>query len=178
MKNRAVFFDRDGVINYRLVKEYVKHRNEFHFIPDIYNIFKWVKESGRLAIVVTNQQGLSKGLMTEEDFHDITAKMQAEINEKTGWQFDDVFFCRSKADENSYRRKPNPGMIFEAQEKWDIDLSSSWMIGDRRSDTDAGKNAGVRTILLGLHHKNENILSADYIVKGLDDALDIIKSKD
>ncbi len=175
-KKRAIFFDRDGVINYRLVNEYVKHPDEFRFIPDFFSFFRWVKEKNFLAIVVTNQQGLSKGFMTEDDFREITDKMQTMVKEKTDFTFDDVYYCKDKQETQSWRRKPNPGMLLEAKEKWNVDMQNSWMIGDRKSDAQAGKAAGVNTILLGLHNKKEENPAADFIVNGLNDAKRIIET--
>lgn len=175
--NRAIFFDRDGVINYRIVKDYVKCPEEFRFIPDFFRIFRWVKEQGLPVFVVTNQQGVGKGLMTEEAFNNITLKIQNELRIKTGYTIDEVFYCTDIAELNSWRRKPNPGMLLEAQSKWNVDLSSSWIIGDSKSDTDAGKKAGMNTILVSCYKANDDVPSADYIVKDLDEALAVLKLK-
>ena len=152
--NKAIFFDRDGVINYRIVGEYVQNFNDFKFCPDFFDFFHYVKSLGFLAIVITNQQGIGKGLMTEEDLHLIHAKMQEEIKLKTGYSFDDIYFCGSLNTQKCTRRKPNPGMILEAIEKWNINRDKSWIIGDSMSDILAGEKAEIGTIYLGQHLAN------------------------
>jgi len=149
MKNKAFFLDRDGIINERLIGDYVKSVEEFKFIEDFFNLLKKIKESNYLAILISNQQGIGKGLMTLNDLEKIHNYMQNELEKKTNYKLDDIFICTSLASENDYRRKPNPGMIFEAIEKYDIDPNLSFMVGDSLSDVEAGKRAGVKTIFIG-----------------------------
>jgi D-glycero-D-manno-heptose 1,7-bisphosphate phosphatase len=158
MKNKAFFLDRDGIINERLIGDYVKSIDEFVFIEDFFNLFKKIKDHDFLAILISNQQGVGKGLMTAADLEDIHNYMQNELSEKTGYRLDDIFTCSSLASENDYRRKPNPGMILEAIEKYDIDPSQSFMVGDSLSDIEAGKRAGVNTIYIG----ENKITNADF----------------
>ncbi|HRS01985.1 MAG TPA: HAD family hydrolase [Bacteroidota bacterium] len=149
MKNKAFFLDRDGIINERLIGDYVKSAEEFKFIEDFFNLLKKIKESNYLAILISNQQGIGKGLMTLNDLEKIHNYMQNELEKKTNYKLDDIFICTSLASENDYRRKPNPGMILEAIEKYDIDPNLSFMVGDSLSDVEAGKRAGVKTIFIG-----------------------------
>ncbi|HYF02468.1 MAG TPA: HAD family hydrolase [Patescibacteria group bacterium] len=164
--NKAFFFDRDGIVNRRKMGDYVYSINEFEFLPHFFSLFKSVKESGFLAILITNQQGIGKGLMTEEALREIHAHMQRELLKETGFQFDDMYFCADLASANSFRRKPQPGMLLDAIKKWGIDAEKSWMIGDSISDAQAGKAAGVKTILIGDFLKDE----ADLVFKNLEDA--------
>jgi D-glycero-D-manno-heptose 1,7-bisphosphate phosphatase len=149
MNKKAVFFDRDGIINFRIVDEYVKCVEEFHIIPDVLGFFKKIKEQGFLAIIVTNQQGIGKKIMSDNDLAKINNYMQESFLEKTGYTFDDINYCSDLKETNSFRRKPNPGMLLEAIGKWNIDPSKSYMIGDTKSDIIAGQNAGLKTILIG-----------------------------
>ncbi len=146
---KAIFFDRDGVVNIRIVGEYITKPDEFKFWPDFVRLFKKVKEKGYLAIIITNQQGIGKGLMTSEQLAKTHDFMQQELKKVTAYKFDDIFFCSALAKENHPNRKPNPGMLLEAAEKYDIDLKNSYFIGDSPSDVIAGYRAGCKTIMIG-----------------------------
>ncbi len=163
---KAFFFDRDGIVNRRKIGDYVYSVEEFEFLPEFFSLFKKVKEAGFLAIVITNQQGIGKGLMTEDTLQDIHAHMQHELLKETGFQFDDMYYCGDLASANSFKRKPQPGMILEAIEKWKITAENSWMIGDSRSDAQAGRAAGVKTILIGDFLKED----AEFVFKNLTEA--------
>ena len=149
--NRAIFFDRDGVINRRVVGGYVLSWNEFLFLPDIGHTIQDLKKLGYLAIIITNQRGVGKGLMSEEDLEAIHQQMQTSLLQDFGVQFDDIVSC-TDAENESGRRKPSPAMLLEAKLKYDIDLSSSWMIGDTAPDILAGERAGTNTAFLLNEH--------------------------
>lgn len=149
IKRQAVFFDRDGVINFRIYKYYISKYEEFALMQDFLALFDFLKDKGCLLIVITNQQGIGKGVMTESQLAEVHNGMQEELMSKFGRQFDDILFCPDLSHTGSRRRKPEPGMLLEAAEKWNIDLGMSWMIGDRKSDMKAGKRAGCNTILVG-----------------------------
>ena len=171
MKNKAIFFDRDGIVNYRIVDIYIDSFKCFKFIPDFLYFFKEIKKSGWLSILTTNQKGVGKGLMTIIQLEEVHKQMQNELKNKTGFCFDDISYCIELPSSNSYRLKPNPGMVIEAIEKWDIEAASSWMIGDRASDVIAGKRGGLNTILIG-NLKMSEIPEADFVYKNLYDAYD------
>ncbi len=162
-KNKAIFFDRDGVVNYRPIGEYVLRINEFHFLPDFLQFFPIIKKKGYLAILISNQQGVGKELMTEDELNQITAFMQRELNKLTGYNFDYIYYCTELKTSNSYRRKPNPGMLLEAIEQLNINPEESWMIGDSESDMIAGKRAGVRTILLNPFPPSQSVADRQFI---------------
>ena len=147
---KTIFFDRDGVVNYRPVDDYVKSPSEFHFVADFLEFFTKIKNLGYLAIIISNQQGVGKGLMSESDLYKIHDFMQDEIFKLSGFKFDDAFYCFDLKDSGSTRRKPEPGMLLEAIEKWDIDNENSYMIGDSVSDIIAGKRAGVKTVFVSM----------------------------
>jgi D-glycero-D-manno-heptose 1,7-bisphosphate phosphatase len=165
-KNKAFFFDRDGIVNVRLVGDYVKNIDEFEFIPEFFSIFKLIKSLGYLVILITNQQGVGKGLMTNENLEEIHRYMQVKIKQETGFSFDDIFVSTDLADSGSWRRKPNPGMILEAMDKNNIDTHNSWIIGDSPSDAIAGKSVGLSTIFVGKFSKEEQP-KADFIFENL-----------
>ncbi len=165
-KKKAIFFDRDGVVNMRAVSDYIKNEEEFHFLPDFLDFFPKVIKSNYLIFLITNQQGVSKGLMTQEQLDKILSYMQKQLIEKFDKGFDDIFYCTDLAESGSYYRKPNPGMILEAVNKWDINKDASWMIGDSPSDAEAGRKAGLKTVLLG-DCDLKDVPNADYIIKNL-----------
>ncbi|MFM7340783.1 MAG: D-glycero-alpha-D-manno-heptose-1,7-bisphosphate 7-phosphatase [Bacteroidota bacterium] len=168
--NKALFLDRDGIINERIPNDYVKTPAEFKLIPESLGFFAWAKKHGYLTVIVTNQQGIGKGLMTEQNLADVHAYMCSLLAEH-GFAPDAIEFCGDLAETNSTRRKPAPGMLLEAAQKLDIDLSSSWMIGDSISDAQAGKSAGTTTILVGTY---SNIPEADYICGHVGECAEIL----
>ena len=144
--NRAVFLDRDGLINRKLENDYVKNWDEFCFLPGVFEAIKTIKEKGYLVIVVTNQRGIAKGLMTEKDLEEIHRRMLKEL-EKHDVRIDDIFYCPHDISDNCNCRKPKPGMLIQAKEEWDIDFAQSYIIGDSDSDIEAGKRVGCQGIL-------------------------------
>ncbi len=164
--NKAVFFDRDGIVNRRIYCGYVTSPDDFIFLEDFFSLFKKVHELGYLTIIVTNQQGVGKGLMSEDDLERIHEFMQSELMMKFGYAFDAIFSCSDLAMSGSKRRKPEPGMLLEAANTFNINLSESWIIGDSIRDVQAGKAAGTKTVLVG---KFSMIGEADIIVQHLKD---------
>lgn len=145
---KCIFFDRDGIINKRLMDNYVMKIEEFEFIDDIFPILKFADDHNFLKIVVTNQQGVGKGLMSDKELIKIHEYMNQELEKRTIKRFDEIHYCTDLKNTGSKRRKPEPGMLLEAIEKFGIDPKESWMIGDTDSDMLAGKRAGVKTILI------------------------------
>lgn len=167
----AVFLDRDGVINTRLVDNYVKRVEEFEFIPDIFDVLPAIHDAGFLAIVITNQRGIARGMMSDTDLEAIHAMMQEELQRRTGHTFDAIYFCPHNHQDGCDCRKPLPGMLLQAAGDHDIDLPGSWMIGDSESDIEAGSSAGCRTIrVIGPDEKT----GAEFSVVSLAAAWDII----
>jgi D-glycero-alpha-D-manno-heptose 1-phosphate guanylyltransferase len=144
----TLFLDRDGVINQRIVGEYVKSIDEFHFIPgSLASIARFSELFGRI-VVVTNQQGIGKGIMTARNLEEIHRYMQSEI-EKHGGKIDAVYFAPQLSSENSEMRKPNTGMAHQAKRDFpEIDFSKSVLIGDSDSDIIFGQKLGMITVKL------------------------------
>jgi len=149
--SKAIFFDRDGVVNERIIDGYVRAWNEFHFLPDVGKTLRDAKGLGYLCIIVSNQRGVGLGLMTERDLEEIHQQMQNELLKEYGVAFDDIITCTDVSND-SIRRKPSPAMLLEAQIKYDFDMSRSWMIGDTASDIKAGESAGTKTAFLLNEH--------------------------
>jgi len=153
-KKKAVFLDRDGVINKE--KNFVTSWEEFEFIDGIFENIKKLNKAGFLVIVVTNQSGISRGFYTEETLKEIHDKM-IKIMENNGAHIDDIFYC-PHYDDNCSCRKPNPGMILEAAKKYNIDLSKSWVVGDSERDIEAGRRAGCKTILVKVNTNIKDVV--------------------
>jgi D-glycero-D-manno-heptose 1,7-bisphosphate phosphatase len=168
----AIFFDRDGVVNERIVGGYVRNWNEFVMLPEFGKVLQQIKQRGYLAVIITNQRGVGIGVMSEENLVEIHGQLQSLLIEKFGVQFDDIFFC-TDASNDSLRRKPSPTMLLEAAAKWDIDLKKSWMVGDSKSDIEAGAAAGTKTAFVVTPH-NSAIPKADAVLHNLEELLSLI----
>tara|TARA_B100001057_G_C22533390_1_gene826648 strand:+ start:277 stop:816 length:540 start_codon:yes stop_codon:yes gene_type:complete len=173
---KALFLDRDGVINYDL--GYVYKISEFRFIEGIFNLLKEAIRMGYIIIVITNQAGIGRGYYTEKDFFILNSYM-IKIFEDKGIKITRVFFSPyhpefgiGKYKKNHSSRKPNPGMLIEAQKEFDIDMSKSILIGDKISDIKAGVSAGVKkNILFSSDLLKDSDIRASYErVKKLHDA--------
>jgi len=137
-----VFLDRDGVINKKIDGDYVRTWSQFQFLPNIVDWIRLFQALDHLVIVVTNQRGVALERMTLEDVHEIHEKMLAEL-EVHGAHIDDIFVC-PHAEEACECRKPKPGLVLQAQQKYDIDLSQSLLIGDSGSDEQLARICGLR----------------------------------
>ena len=153
MKNKALFLDRDGIVN--LDHGYVYRIVDFEFVDGIFDLLQCAKQKGYLIIIITNQAGIGRGFYTEADFHALSEWMCSKF-ELIGAAIDHVYFSPfhptaglGKYLKDDFSRKPNPGMILEAELDFDIDLKSSVLIGDKISDIKAGLSAGIgKNILL------------------------------
>ncbi len=156
-RQKAVFLDRDGVVNKYV--GFLTDINDFELIGGVEEAIKLINQSGYLAIVVTNQPVIARGEVSLEELQQIHNKMETLLGEK-GAYLDDVFYCphhphkgfvgeRSEYKIQCECRKPNPGMLFQAAEKYNIELSSSWMVGDNESDMQAGEAAGCKVAFIG-----------------------------
>lgn len=146
-KTWTLFLDRDGVINEEKVGEYVKHWGEFIFSKGTLDVFKKLSDVFGKVIVISNQRGVGKGLMTEEGLQSIHLEMQREV-EIVGGKIDKIYYCTEK-DDKFFFRKPNPGMALKAMEDFPaIDLSKSIMVGNKPSDMKFGRSAGMFTVFV------------------------------
>jgi histidinol-phosphate phosphatase family protein len=147
-KNWTLFLDRDGVINHRIPNDYVKQWSEFHFLPEaILAIVKLSKIFNHI-VVVTNQAGISKGLMTENQLFNIHQNMISAIK-KAGGHIDKVYFAPDHPKMPTNMRKPNIGMAEQAKLDFPIiKFENSVMVGDSISDIQFGKNAGMITVFI------------------------------
>jgi len=144
---RCLFLDRDGVINAAPPKgEYIQSWEEFRLLPEVIAWIRLFKAAGYLAIVVTNQRGIALGRMTEAELEALHERMRAELAAQ-GAMLDDVFYC-PHAEGACGCRKPMPGMVEEAQRKWDIDLGESLLVGDGERDRLLAERCGIPFVLV------------------------------
>lgn len=144
----TLFLDRDGVINKRIPGAYVEKVEQFNFFPNLAEHFKILNKFFSRVIVVTNQQGIGKELMSHEDLAVVHDYMLFEIEMNDG-VVDAVYYCPELADFDPPCRKPNPGMALEAKINFpDIDFKNSLMVGDSESDIQFGNRLGMKTLLV------------------------------
>ncbi|MCD6427465.1 MAG: HAD family hydrolase [Caldisericaceae bacterium] len=147
-KKITIFLDRDGVINEKAPEgDYIKSPEELKLIEGAAEAIKYFNDKGFLVIIITNQRGIGKGVMTKEDFEKVMNKLRKELAKK-GAHIDAYYYCPD-TDENSPCRKPNIGMFLQAKKDFpEINFRNSFVIGDSLKDIKAGKKIGAKTILL------------------------------
>ena len=146
-RQKAIFLDRDGT----LMKDigYCSRPDEVELLKGVSELLPRLKNAGFKLIIVTNQSGIGRGYFTEEDFWAVQQELQKQLGADV---IDATYFCADTPQQESKRRKPNPGMLLEAATDLSIDLDRSYMVGDKASDAEAGIRAGVRaTILFGIN---------------------------
>ncbi len=160
MSLKAILLDRDGVVN--IDSGYVYRISDFIFLEGIFELTRAAVAKGYLIFIVTNQSGIGRGYYSEEDFQKITTWMIARFKSE-GVEIKKVFFSPyhpvhgiGEYKKDHISRKPGPGMILEAKNKFDLDLSSCILIGDKESDIKAGIAAGV-----GINLYIGNLVSID-----------------
>lgn len=172
-KNWTLFLDRDGVINKRPVGDYVKSPESFQFLPGVPEALKMLTAKFGKIVVVTNQQGIGKNLMTEEDLQAIHQKMLDEV-ERAGAKIDKIYHCPDLAKRPENCRKPGLAMANRAKVDFpEIDFSKSVMAGDTKSDLEFGRNAGMVSILI---NTNKSILDKSLFDVDFPDLLSFAKS--
>jgi histidinol-phosphate phosphatase family protein len=145
----TLFLDRDGVINKRLVGDYVSKWEDFEFLPGVLDAIRIFTSHFDRIFIVTNQQGIGKGLMSDSDLEFIHKEMLNEIESNKG-KIDKIYYCPDLRSKEGNYRKPNPFMGFKAKEDFpEIDLQKSIMCGDMESDMHFGRNCGMYTIMIG-----------------------------
>jgi D-glycero-D-manno-heptose 1,7-bisphosphate phosphatase len=168
MKKRAVFLDRDGVINDHV--RYVNGPEDLILFPFAGQAIAKLNAADFLVFVVTNQGGVGLGYMTEDKLKRIHQKMIDELK-KDGALIDDIVYCTHKPQSNCICRKPSPHMILQLADTYEVDLESSYMVGDRETDVEAGQKAGTKTVLIGTGARHTN---ADHWSSNLMDAVEWI----
>jgi histidinol-phosphate phosphatase family protein len=144
----SLFLDRDGVINQRIPDDYIKSWDQFIFLPGVLNALHLSKPYFKHIFIVTNQQGVGKGMMTVSDLNHIHKNLKKVVRKRGGW-IEDIFYCTELSIIQPSCRKPSIGMGLMAKKKYpDVDFSRSIMVGDTESDMGFGKNLGMVTVFI------------------------------
>lgn len=174
---KVVFLDRDGVIN--VEKDYLYKIEEFEFIDGVFSSLQYLQKLGYKFVIITNQSGIGRGYYTKEQYDILTVWMKQQFFDN-GIQIEEVFCCPHGPDDGCSCRKPNIGMIQDAQKLFEdgIDLENSWLVGDKGSDIQTAINANIKnTVQVKSGHSfDEKSSKASYIINSIKQLPDIIKS--
>lgn len=188
--NQAVFIDRDGTISEEV--GYINHTSRFRLFPYAAAAIEQLHEAGYLAILVTNQAGVARGYFSEDMVKAVHQRMTEEL-EASGATLDAVYYCahHPSVGELPYRydcdcRKPKPGLLLRAASDFNLNLTNSWMVGDRYSDVELARNAGVKSVLVlsgygrgEWEHQRDNwTILPDLVAEDLLEAVSLIRSLD
>ncbi len=179
MKYPAVFLDRDGTINEEV--GYLNDPSRLKLLPGVAEALKILKNAGFKLIVITNQSGPARGYFPKELVFEINELIQKKLSKK-GVILDDFFICFHHPDEKCNCRKPKPGLILQALEKYPIDLKKSYLIGDKIIDIETAKSLGIKNILVLTGYGKGELkyiapkkkIYPDFIAKNLKEAAEII----
>jgi len=152
MKNKAVFLDRDGVINKKRI-DHVKSVDEFKIFSNVGDAIKLLKDKGYLVIVITNQSVIGRNIISEKKLDEIHIELKNYLKQSNTY-VDSIYYCPHIPEQNCDCRKPKPGLLIKASNDFGIDLEKSYFIGDSVSDLNAAKEAKCKGILL----KNDQTL--------------------
>ncbi len=153
---------------------YCADPKQVEIFPGVPEALVRLKEAGYKLVVISNQAGIGRGYFTEAQYRQVEAEVARQVRPAV---FDAVYFCPDRPDRATNRRKPGPGMIFEAQRDHDLDLSRSYFVGDKAIDIECGRNAGLRTILVKTGYgANETYAAPDWMAEDFSAAADIILS--
>lgn len=160
--NWTLFLDRDGVINHRIMGDYIKRTDEFVLLDRVAQTIANLSKLFKYTFVVTNQQGIGKGLMTVEDLNAIHNVLKQEV-EKEGGMITKLYYCPDLANTGSKCRKPEIGMALQARKEFEgIDLKRSIMVGDTKNDMLFGRRAGMRCVLVSSNIQERRELADFY----------------
>jgi len=189
MKRRAVFIDRDGTLSEEV--GYINHPSRFHLFPYASEAIRHLNKHGWLAVLTTNQAGVARGYFSEEMISNVHQAMTNDL-ERQGARLDAIYYCahHPSVGEPPYRvdcdcRKPKPGLIIRAAGDLDVNLNESWTVGDRYSDIELARNAGVKSgfVLSGYgrgeweHQRSTWTHKPDLVAENLLEAVELITSQ-
>jgi D-glycero-D-manno-heptose 1,7-bisphosphate phosphatase len=174
LMRRAVFLDRDGVINKAVVREGKPYppagAGELEILPRVPEALARIREAGFVSIVVTNQPDVARGTTPRAEVEAINADLAARL------AIDEFRVCYHDSSDNCDCRKPKPGMLLQAAREWDLDLAASYIVGDRWRDIEAGQRAGCKTVFVYYGYAEKQPEQYDHRVASLWEAADIICS--
>ena len=170
---KAIFLDRDGVVNKAFIRNGLPTSpislNELEILPGVKESILRLKKLNYICLLVTNQPDVSRGKIEKKTVIEMNNFLKKEIG------LNDIFVCYHDDKDNCKCRKPKPGMIIQASKKWDIDVRKSFMIGDRWRDIQAGISAGCKTIFIDNNYNEDKRVKANYTFANLLDAVFIIE---
>lgn len=173
--SRAIFLDRDGVLNRAIIREGRPYPPstilELHLLPGVKEVMHALSKKGWKLIVVTNQPDVARGVLSRFQVNEINQYLISRL------PIDQMKVCFHDDSDGCLCRKPKPGMLIDSARELDIDLSESFMIGDRWRDIEAGKNAGCKTIFIDHSYSEKQPMLMDFKVSSLDEAAKIILGK-
>lgn len=145
MQSKAIFFDRDNTLI--IDSNYMHKIEDLSFYQDTFTALKNIQDKGHMLFIVTNQSGIGRGYFSEEQMHTFNNHMLSKLNEQ-GINIKEIVFCPHTPEDECDCRKPSPKLINELIDRYNIDKSKSYMLGDKLSDAEAGLNAGIKGVLL------------------------------
>jgi len=170
--NRAVFLDRDGVINQSIVRGGKpfppQSLGELVILPGVNKALSCLKAAEYLLIVVTNQPDVARGTVSKRSVDELNVTLQKRLS------LDAIFSCYHDNSDNCMCRKPKPGLLLTAAKEFNVNLATSYMVGDRWRDIEAGKVAGCRTFFIDYGYAERRPESFDFCVRSLQEAVQII----
>ncbi len=172
---KIIFLDRDGIINKKAPEhQYITKWDEFVFLPDIFEVLIHLSKLNYKFIIISNQQGIGKGILTYKDLDNIHEKMVSVLCEKDIF-IEKIYCCPHLVSDNCNCRKPKIGLIEKAIQElnYEIDFNNSYMIGDSESDIIAGERIGLKTVLVN-ESLNKKKSEANFIVDFLKEIIQII----
>ena len=175
MTIKTIFLDRDGVINKEV--EYLFRISDFEFIEGVFDACLYFQQLDYKIIIISNQSGIARGYYTKSDYQKITEWMLNQFNIK-GISILDILYCPHGPESSCNCRKPKPGMLIEAKDKYNIDMKDSWMIGDKETDIEAANLAGINNTILvrSGHLVDKSNSSSKFIVDSIKQSNEVIKT--
>ena len=175
MAIKTIFLDRDGVVNKEV--RYLYKLSDFEFIDGIFDACLYFQKLGYEIVITTNQSGIARGYYSERDYLKLTEWMLGQLYAE-GISILDIFYCPHGPESTCNCRKPKPGMLIEAKDKYNINMKDSWMIGDSESDIKAANAAGIsNTILVRSGYLvDESKSNSKFIVDSIKQSKEVIKT--
>ncbi len=173
MPIKTIFLDRDGVVNKEI--NHLFRIEDFEFIDGVFDACLYFQKIGYKIIIVTNQSGIARGLYSENDY-DVLTKWMINKFTKNNINILDIFHCPHLPNYNCNCRKPKPGLFFKAKKKYGIDMTKSWMIGDKESDIQAAIASGIKNNILvrSGHEIDEENCNTKFVLDSIKQSSDII----
>ena len=175
MAIKTIFLDRDGVVNKEV--RYLYRLSDFEFIDGIFDACLYFQKLEYKIVIITNQSGIARGYYNENDYRKLTEWMLGQFNDN-GINILDIFYCPHDPESLCECRKPKPGMLIKAKDKYNVSMKDSWMIGDSESDIKAANAAGIsKTILVRSGHRvDESNSNSKFIIDSIKQSKEVIKT--